>query len=424
MSTIFRTPSNAEWKAFYEAADLLRREAPWEWMYDQLTIAVENPEGGDTAYCCVIGGAGESYGLLAYLGRKGLESHAILLDMANRKPDDLIGMFRETPTMADVLQSYHLLSINLVDDAEIDRAERRRQERLGVKGAPPLCWVDATRFIAGKPSRELSADEARFSVDIITQVVETAKEMRRLGKAFFEDAEPGMLWTLSPVIDPETKKYRWTGAWKRPELSPGTNPPEFVMRDLAPSLEGAALEEYDEWTDLLDCDVTDMRMLLLRSTEPLDMPEDVELFNDAPIIGAIDLDLAVYVGAGSLGKIGSIESGIRGIVSMLIREVGIPAQIHSPDQFVLDSLFPLTEYLGISLYSTHLPRENQEGLLEIIKERLIATARMAAVTGIGGSPDRRGTARGDHPKGKSIREQIARFCDERMAPAYRGHEPC
>lgn len=66
-------PTQAEWRALYEAAVSFKRASCWEWMYDDDIFGVANPETGEVAYCCIMGNAGEHFGIAAYLGAEGLD---------------------------------------------------------------------------------------------------------------------------------------------------------------------------------------------------------------------------------------------------------------------------------------------------------------------------------------------------------------
>ncbi|GAB6172248.1 hypothetical protein JCM15765_17260 [Paradesulfitobacterium aromaticivorans] len=61
-------PTIEEWRSLYEAAIAFKQSACWEWMYDDEIFGVVDPETGETAYCCVLGNAGEHFGLIALSG--------------------------------------------------------------------------------------------------------------------------------------------------------------------------------------------------------------------------------------------------------------------------------------------------------------------------------------------------------------------
>src|SRR3989338_1822045 len=68
-------PSLAEWKELYKQAVKFKEIAPWCWMWDSNLFGVKNPEDGETGYCCVLGAAGEVFGLVVYKGCEGLDGY-------------------------------------------------------------------------------------------------------------------------------------------------------------------------------------------------------------------------------------------------------------------------------------------------------------------------------------------------------------
>ena len=60
-----------DWSRLYSAAVEFRNLAPWNWMTDEQLFGVENPATGDTGYCCVLGAAGEVFGMAVYRGPAG-----------------------------------------------------------------------------------------------------------------------------------------------------------------------------------------------------------------------------------------------------------------------------------------------------------------------------------------------------------------
>ena len=66
-------PTREEWSDLFAAADAFKEAKCWEWMYDDDTFGVMDPESGEIVYCCIMGNLGELYALGAYLGAAGLK---------------------------------------------------------------------------------------------------------------------------------------------------------------------------------------------------------------------------------------------------------------------------------------------------------------------------------------------------------------
>lgn len=73
-------PSKEIWKKLYDAAVRFKSLAPWQWMWDSQLFGVEDPAGGDTGYCCIMGNLGEHFGMMVYLGGEGFRQYCRLQD--------------------------------------------------------------------------------------------------------------------------------------------------------------------------------------------------------------------------------------------------------------------------------------------------------------------------------------------------------
>lgn len=71
----------SELPALYEAAVKFRDLAPWQWMRDSDTFAVQSPDTGEIVYCSVMGAVGEFYGISCYRGEEG---YLVLDEMYNQ----------------------------------------------------------------------------------------------------------------------------------------------------------------------------------------------------------------------------------------------------------------------------------------------------------------------------------------------------
>lgn len=64
--------------------------APWQWLDDDQIFAVQLPKTGEFAYCSVMGGAGEEFGLSAFIGEEGLNFLLRVLKGSGLEHDDII----------------------------------------------------------------------------------------------------------------------------------------------------------------------------------------------------------------------------------------------------------------------------------------------------------------------------------------------
>ena len=67
-------PSLETWKNLYKAVRLFHERRPWENLLNSDLFAVLDPATGENGYCCVMGEGGIEFGLMIYLGDRGLQS--------------------------------------------------------------------------------------------------------------------------------------------------------------------------------------------------------------------------------------------------------------------------------------------------------------------------------------------------------------
>lgn len=89
--TTNQSPTLASWQKLYEQALKFKEVAPWQWMWDSDIFGVQNPLNQEIGYCCVMGRAGEHYGLAVYLGSEGLEGYLKIMagEIEAGDPDSL-----------------------------------------------------------------------------------------------------------------------------------------------------------------------------------------------------------------------------------------------------------------------------------------------------------------------------------------------
>lgn len=82
--------STETWESLYTAAQKFKKLKPWEFMDDSDLFGVEDPVSGQVNYCCVMGSAGEVFGLCVYRGREGLDFYLrLMFDELDPELDDV-----------------------------------------------------------------------------------------------------------------------------------------------------------------------------------------------------------------------------------------------------------------------------------------------------------------------------------------------
>lgn len=84
-----KTVSLNEWDALFVAADAIKKQAPWNWMYDSDLFAVEDSKTGEIGYVSVMGALGEHFAIGVYLGGVGLAGFIKIMNGGIEKSDEM-----------------------------------------------------------------------------------------------------------------------------------------------------------------------------------------------------------------------------------------------------------------------------------------------------------------------------------------------
>jgi hypothetical protein len=168
----------------YQAAIEFREMAPWEWMWDSDYFGVQDPETGETGWCCIMGAAGEVFALNVYLGDEGFHSYMRLAEVGETRI--------ETPELFAAFLEQKLLKVDFVGREEIDDTDRAMFKDLGLKFRGHGNWVQARDFLPGYYPWYLSEKQAVFMTHCLRQAMEVAARFRD-DESILEDEEGDVL---------------------------------------------------------------------------------------------------------------------------------------------------------------------------------------------------------------------------------------
>jgi hypothetical protein len=155
------------WKSLYSAADAFREIACWEWMSDSDLFGVQNPDGGEIGYCCVLGELGEVYGLVVYLGSLGLEQHQkIQCGKLHARSPDFAG-------------SQCCLTAWFGGRSDLDKTDLKVVKALGLKFRGNDTWPQFRSMQPGYLPWYLSESEAKFLTLCLEQARQVALDFER-----------------------------------------------------------------------------------------------------------------------------------------------------------------------------------------------------------------------------------------------------
>lgn len=161
-------PTQEEWKDLYEAARMFKELAPWKWMEDPDVFGVENPETGETGYCCIMGALGEVLGLLVYLGSEGLALYEGLQSGKITIEDE------------DLFARQNCLAVTFDDREMIDNKDLGIIKSLGLKFRGRQSWPSFRSHLPGFMPWYLTGAEVRFLGLAIRQAMSVAERLRGL----------------------------------------------------------------------------------------------------------------------------------------------------------------------------------------------------------------------------------------------------
>lgn len=191
-----QTPTQAEWRALYQAADEIKGLAPWQWLYETDIFGVQNPETGEVGFVSVMGMKEEHFAVNVYLGAGALSRFWDL-----QVADDGYGYVDERFVVETLLNTPQIQA-SFEDRNDLHQRDRDVIKQLGLKYRGRKAWPQFQSFAPGYVPWFLTAAEARFLTHALTQTLEVAR--RAADDASFletEDEDEYLIRTLDPRTD-------------------------------------------------------------------------------------------------------------------------------------------------------------------------------------------------------------------------------
>ena len=208
------TPTLAEWRRLYEAATELKKQAPWEWLWEDELFGVRNLETGETGYVSIMGANGEHLALAVYLGSEGLDGFWRLSE----------GEGLEDPAF---LLEVPQLQASFEDREMVDKQDREVIKALDLRFRGRQAWPLFRSYRPGHGPWFITAAEARFLAAAIEQALEVLPRL---------EADPDL---LEPPGEEDEYLVRvqteqgWADQWLEPDPVPMRPPPAVDAERLA-----------------------------------------------------------------------------------------------------------------------------------------------------------------------------------------------
>lgn len=197
----FGSPTKDEWRRLYKAAIEFKELRPWEWTADDDLFSIKNPSNNEIGYCCVVGKIGLCFGLIVYLGTKGLASY---LEMQQ-------GLIDEKDMDAQL--SNRCLATTFESRRYLSNKDVAVIEELGLAFKGKNAWPLFRSYYPGYHPWYLTDEEAKFMHICLEQA-------REVVLRFKED--PSILTPIkgnlvfARVPEKEGNKIIWKDEWLEP----------------------------------------------------------------------------------------------------------------------------------------------------------------------------------------------------------------
>ncbi|NUM88683.1 MAG: hypothetical protein HUU37_05725 [Bdellovibrionales bacterium] len=205
-------------KKLFRAAARFRALAPWDLFEDDTIFGVKDPVTGEIGYCCVLGAAGQVFGLCMYRGSAGLDFHQ---KMQSGEID---------PRVDDAFAMQNALLAEFRERDELENEDWAALKSAGFKpkkGGNSPSHPFFRSHLPGLVPWFVTEDEARwltFALECAADVVENAAK----SDDFLAQEKPGHVLTYLP----HAGDAPWTRQWLRPEPFAEEEPREISVDDL------------------------------------------------------------------------------------------------------------------------------------------------------------------------------------------------
>jgi len=169
------TPTDAEWRDLYAAANALRKSACWMWMEDGDIFAVQDPVSRQNYFCSIMGGGGTEFGVVAYRGHNGFRVLQQLLMIDNEIQDAALS--------EDLMFIQDALSCTFDDREDLDKNDLAVIRRLGLKYRGRGEWPLFRDYKPGLVPWFLTGPQCVTLTHILGQAVAVAMECKKSGTA-------------------------------------------------------------------------------------------------------------------------------------------------------------------------------------------------------------------------------------------------
>ncbi len=190
-----------EWKSLYQAAVKFKEIECWDWMSDIDIFGVENIETHEIGYCCIIGNAGQMYGLSIYFGDEGLNSY--------------IGTLYHDAPVEDLGYIQNCITVYFQDRQNLNREDLKLIKDLEFKFRGKNQWPQFRNYLPNYFPSSLSKSEVKYMTYAFEQVIDVALRCKKDEKLLQHEEEDLIFCKVSKIVD---KEIMWEDRYVKPNL--------------------------------------------------------------------------------------------------------------------------------------------------------------------------------------------------------------
>jgi hypothetical protein len=192
-------PDKKDWEELYSAAREFQLNAPWEWIYSEEILGVENPLNGEVGFCSVLGSGRQEYGLGIYMGETGYNG---FLRLASGKVS--------TQKFFENID-FTVLSMLLVDREVLQKTDLETIRGSKIQFRGKNSWPLIRSVLPGYIPWFLAKDEAVYLCNALQQIREIAGRVSRNELRLFGKENKNKIFTRC------FRKGAWIDDWRQPQ---------------------------------------------------------------------------------------------------------------------------------------------------------------------------------------------------------------
>ena len=315
-----KNPTKEDWENLYHSAICFKENRPWMWMQNGDLFAVENPFGGETGYCSVLGNGGQEFGLLLFLGAKGYNTYQRLI-------------MDESATMSlESSLNTCALSLLFVARNELEEPDINVIRSLGLsfrgKNAWPLFRSQRTGYLPWY----LEKEEALFLTSALHQTINVGIRVRDNDLDLFAGSDSDL------VLTRYFYEGQWLDEWRKPRRIEETVPASVTLdNERLGRLHDAVSRKSGSWE--LDVFI---------------FPAAIDSGTGRPYyptcILAVERNHGLIIGTDFLGPDLLLKEKQEAFIRLLEKATPIPQEIRVSNEDVRQLIEPVARELGISIH--------------------------------------------------------------------------